>query len=212
VEVFAQKYPPAQLSNAYKPYIQPPMKGAEEQLLALLAEYGTLGNTKARQLLGWNETTYEEVKQALVAAGQVAIGRGRGGSIRLAEPNGQLASEPVGLMANGLTATQPPPVPYPLPKRSPDRPPKAPKPLAENPKTTNPEAPEPMASKATKPKVETIVEIKQLTLNQLESHLWASANILRGAVDASDFKTFIFPLLFFERISDVFDEERVTLR
>ena len=46
-----------------------------------------------------------------------------------------------------------------------------------------------------------------LTLNQLESHLWASANILRGAVDASDFKTFIFPLLFFKRISDVCDEE-----
>lgn len=47
-----------------------------------------------------------------------------------------------------------------------------------------------------------------LTLFQLGSHLWASANILRGAVDATDFKTFIFPLLFFKRISDVFDKER----
>src|ERR1041384_706087 len=44
-------------------------------------------------------------------------------------------------------------------------------------------------------------------LNQLESHLWESANILRGAVDAADFKTYVFPLLFFKRISDVFDEE-----
>lgn len=48
----------------------------------------------------------------------------------------------------------------------------------------------------------------QLTLSTLESHLWEAANILRGPVDASDFKTYIFPLLFFKRISDVFDEER----
>lgn len=44
-------------------------------------------------------------------------------------------------------------------------------------------------------------------LGTLESHLWEAANILRGPVDASDFKTFIFPLLFFKRISDVYDEE-----
>ena len=46
-----------------------------------------------------------------------------------------------------------------------------------------------------------------LSLAQLESHLWESANILRGPVDAADFKTYIFPLLFFKRISDVNDEE-----
>lgn len=47
----------------------------------------------------------------------------------------------------------------------------------------------------------------QITLSQLESHLWASANILRGPVDAADFMTYIFPLLFFKRICDVWDEE-----
>lgn len=46
-----------------------------------------------------------------------------------------------------------------------------------------------------------------ITLNQLEQHLWESANILRGPVDAADFKTYIFPLLFFKRICDVWDEE-----
>src|SRR2546422_11124614 len=46
-----------------------------------------------------------------------------------------------------------------------------------------------------------------VTLNQLESHLWEAANILRGPVDAADFKTHVFPLLFFKRISDVYDEE-----
>ncbi len=49
----------------------------------------------------------------------------------------------------------------------------------------------------------------QLTLSQLESHLWEAANILRGPVDAADFKTYVFPLLFFKRISDVYDEEYV---
>jgi type I restriction enzyme M protein len=51
---------------------------------------------------------------------------------------------------------------------------------------------------------------KSVTLSQLESHLWEAANILRGPVDASDFKTYIFPLLFFKRVSDVYDEERAT--
>ncbi|MBN2356422.1 SAM-dependent DNA methyltransferase [candidate division KSB1 bacterium] len=45
------------------------------------------------------------------------------------------------------------------------------------------------------------------TLEKLSSHLWEAANILRGPVDAADFKTYIFPLLFFKRISDVYDEE-----
>lgn len=44
-------------------------------------------------------------------------------------------------------------------------------------------------------------------ITKLESHLWEAANILRGPVDAADFKTYIFPLLFFKRISDVHDEE-----
>ena len=46
-----------------------------------------------------------------------------------------------------------------------------------------------------------------LGLAALESHLWEAANILRGPVDAADFKTYIFPLLFFKRISDAYDEE-----
>ena len=46
-----------------------------------------------------------------------------------------------------------------------------------------------------------------LTLSQLESHLWKAAWLLKGPVDAADFKTYIFPLLFFKRLSDVHDEE-----
>ncbi len=52
----------------------------------------------------------------------------------------------------------------------------------------------------------------ELDVSTLENHLWASANILRGPVDAADFKTYIFPLLFFKRISDVYDEELAEAR
>src|SRR5947209_1883994 len=45
------------------------------------------------------------------------------------------------------------------------------------------------------------------TQPELESYLWGAATILRGTIDAGDYKQFIFPLLFFKRISDVWDEE-----
>src|SRR4051794_26808772 len=47
----------------------------------------------------------------------------------------------------------------------------------------------------------------RITLSELEAHLWQSANILRGPVDQADFKSYVFPLLFLKRISDVYDEE-----
>ena len=47
-----------------------------------------------------------------------------------------------------------------------------------------------------------------LTARELQSHLWEAANILRGsAVDRTDWKGYILPLLFFKRICDVWDEE-----
>ncbi len=51
------------------------------------------------------------------------------------------------------------------------------------------------------------IPLGPLGLSHLESHLWEAANILRGPVDAADFKTYVFPLLFFKRLSDVHDEE-----
>ena len=47
----------------------------------------------------------------------------------------------------------------------------------------------------------------KIGLETLKSHLWKSADILRGHIDAADYKNYIFGLLFLKRISDVFDEE-----
>jgi type I restriction enzyme M protein len=47
----------------------------------------------------------------------------------------------------------------------------------------------------------------EISLSELEQYLWGAANILRGPVDKADFKSYIFPLLFFKRISDIYDEE-----
>lgn len=51
----------------------------------------------------------------------------------------------------------------------------------------------------------------KLTLETLESWLWDSANILRGSIDSSDFKNYIFGLLFLKRSNDVFEEEVATI-
>lgn len=43
--------------------------------------------------------------------------------------------------------------------------------------------------------------------SELESYLWGAATLLRGYIDAGDYKQFIFPLLFYKRLCDVYDEE-----
>ena len=50
----------------------------------------------------------------------------------------------------------------------------------------------------------------RISQQQLESYLWEAAVLLRGTIDAGDYKQFIFPLLFYKRLCDVFDEETFT--
>ena len=47
----------------------------------------------------------------------------------------------------------------------------------------------------------------KLTRAELENHLWRSADILRGSIDSSDYKIYIFGFLFLKRLSDRFEEE-----
>ena len=48
---------------------------------------------------------------------------------------------------------------------------------------------------------------ERITIEELESYLWNSAVLLRSSIDAGAYKQYIFPLLFFKRICDVYDEE-----
>lgn len=53
----------------------------------------------------------------------------------------------------------------------------------------------------------TSVYWKKITSNALFNHLFEACNILRGPIDQDDYKSYVIPILFFKRISDVYDEE-----
>lgn len=54
---------------------------------------------------------------------------------------------------------------------------------------------------------DSIPTIKEITSQQLFNHLFEACNILRGPINQDEYKSYVTPILFFKRISDVYDEE-----
>lgn len=99
--------------------------GADDQQLALLGALealgGSAGNGRLRDLLGWDETTYEAVKAPLMASGQLRPGRGRGGSVSLAAGSAGSGAADGGDAASQRThrsMTDPSPGPQPTGKQN----------------------------------------------------------------------------------------------
>lgn len=51
------------------------------------------------------------------------------------------------------------------------------------------------------------IKDEPISLDEMKQFLWGAATRLRGQIDAAGYKEYIFPLLFFKRISDVYDEQ-----
>lgn len=69
----------------------------KDRFIAALKELGgSAGNSRLREVLGWDEVSYEAIKRALIDAGVVAAGRGRGGSVAIV---GENVPEPIGQQA-----------------------------------------------------------------------------------------------------------------
>ncbi len=57
----------------------------------------------------------------------------------------------------------------------------------------------------------TLPIFSETTSQQLFSHLYEACNILRGPINQDEYKSYIIPILFFKRVSDVYDEETQSL-
>ncbi|MBX2972746.1 MAG: SAM-dependent DNA methyltransferase, partial [Flavobacteriales bacterium] len=151
----------------------------EQALLHLLHQHGSLGNTKARALLGWDEADYERIKQDLLAKSLIAQGRGRGGSIRLAGPNAPtLDSAPVPPPGTNAPTLGIAPVPSTLPAQGRDD-------------RVDPKS---------------VAKKRDPTAEPIEKQLWRAADKLRKNIDAAEYKHIVLGLVFLKYISDAFVE------
>lgn len=153
-------------------------------IAALPADGHTRGNISLRDQLGVPPDRYADAATVLKDLGLVVAGRGRGGSLALT-----LAGQQLRASLDGKSTGEPA-------QATGAGPLEAAVPNAEGRDRDDGRQSTPVPPSRT-----------DLTQQELESRLWAAANSLRGPVDAADFKAYIFPLLFFKRICDAWDEE-----
>jgi type I restriction enzyme M protein len=86
---------PRNAGHGVKPGAGMTQEAREIRFMIALAELGgSAGNRKLRETLGWDQATYDAIKAGLVAEGAILPGRGRGGSVALAEAAQQATPPP----------------------------------------------------------------------------------------------------------------------
>lgn len=139
---------------------------------------GSAGNQRLREALGWQESTYDSIKQQLIEEGRIIPGRGRGDSVALAT---------TAYTANKESATslevREAPVPYLKTKTKADS-------------SSRDRATAIPAAKTLTPRNGVVKK------SDLYSSIWASCDELRGGMDASQYKDYVLFMLFIKYISD----------
>ena len=162
-----------------------------ERFIATLESLdGSAGNQRLLEALGWQEATYQRVKQQLIDDGRLIPGRGRGGSVTLAPQRVSAAKRTT-----------------PSPRRADDTP-KAP-PAAAVPKgsdTPAPKPPRPTPAASTPPPA----PMSSPELDYADK-LWKAADKLRGNMEPSDYKHVALGLIFLKYISDAFENRHAEL-
>lgn len=177
----------------------PDIQTLSEAILSLLPPDGSgVGNLSLCQALAKKigqeipPSEYESARGLLLGRGLVMLGRGRGGSIRLAvgvSPLLQTMEQPI--------ASRPSP--------SPVRPVQSPRPSRTETPMVSSESLDKILADLAAPIV--LRPVRRMTQGELENYLDKAADILRGNADHSEFRGYVFALLFYKRINDCFEEE-----
>jgi type I restriction enzyme M protein len=136
---------------------------------------------------------YEAIRAVLIDRGVIKLGRGRGGSVRKAIPDSPLL---VGNSSQPTIVLTPSPNPTPT---GPNHPSSSDIPMVST------EALEKILGDLAAPIV--LRPVRRMTQGELENYLDKAADILRGNADHSEFRGYVFALLFYKRINDCFEEE-----
>lgn len=141
---------------------------------------GTAGNQRLQAELGWQDSTYQRIKELLIEEGRIRPGRGRGGSVSLVE------EEPP------LSSPQPEPA------------------ILREQKTQEASTPQkvPKKDKQVATVEASMKSVEQQFFNDLEKKLWTAADKLRSNLDAAVYKHVVLGLIFLKYVSDAFEERQ----
>ncbi|HFF5941166.1 MULTISPECIES: N-6 DNA methylase [Stenotrophomonas] len=153
-------------------------KKANRFISTLEAMGGSAGNLRLREVLGWQESTYDSAKRRLIEEGRIVPGRGRGGSVSLVK-----AVHAVNNQSVRIAKVREAKVPQ-LKKQS---------------TSVRPSGKQTAATSEPKALPARSGVVKK---SDLYSSIWASCDELRGGMDASQYKDYVLFMLFIKYISD----------